>query len=511
MAGFFGQWGSVLLWIPPSQQTTIWLPGGLLLAILLITEKHLWPFLLSATAAGQATLFMLLGVASPPQALLLAAEFMVIVSVTALVLNRAIGQPIGFGTFREFVVYLGVTVVAGALYASAIFMAGAWFASYRPVSFLVWRTFTLSVVLGYLMVTPTAVLLIRNIERILSDTLARRLEGLLLILLMTLASAIVFGGAARREYFWPVFAIVIPPLLFWAALRFGALGAAGSLLLVTVISTFGTARGLGPFNFESAADNTLSLQLFMLGTALPLFGLAVILGEQQRTVGVLRETHTRLRDLNRDLLNARESEAGRIARELHDDIGQRLALVSIGLSHLRKLAGPTADGSLGEISKLQEQASAISRSVRELSHELHPTALQHTGLTVALQMACEEVARVTGLDVRLTADGETADLPPDIALGLFRVTQEALNNAVRHAGATSIRVSLQRREDGVMLVIADDGKGFVPGSARGRSGLGLHSMIQRLSHVGGAVTIDSSPGGGTKVRAQVPLQGGTIA
>ena len=511
LSGLAGQWVSLLLWVPPSQQSTVWLPGGLLLAILLLTAKKLWPMILVAGGAGQATIFIGLGIVSPGVAVVLAIELAVVVAITAWALLRVVGQPIGFGTFREFVIYLAVGVAGGAVFASFVFMTGAYLLEYRPVTFLTWRAFGLSVVLSYLMTTPTVVLLVRNLDGLMSDTTARRLEALTLVALMTLASGVVFGGATGHEYTWPLFAVVIPPLLFWAALRFGALGAAGSVLLVTLISTYGTSQGFGPFNFETAAENTLSLQLFMLGTSLPLIGLAIILAEQHRTVGVLRQTHTRLRDLNRDLFAARETEAGRIARELHDDIGQRLALVSIGLSHLRKAVLPATTGPRAEISKLQEQTSSISRSVRELSHQLHPTALQHTGLAVALQMACEEVARVTGLDVQVVADGELADLPAEISLSLFRVTQEALNNAMRHAGARSIRVSLRRGEYDVILTISDDGRGFSPSSARGRSGLGLHSMVQRINLVGGAVTIESSPGAGTRIRAQVPLSGGSIA
>lgn len=511
VAGFLGQWGSVVLWVPPSQQSTIWMPGSLLLGILLLTEPRIWPLVVAAAGAGQATLFLFLGITSPLQAIVLALELVLVVSFTAWVLQRLLRHPLAFGMFREFTLYLAVAVTGGSILASAVFLGGAAVFGYRPVTFLVWRTFTLSAVLGFLMVTPTVVLLARDIDAIRSDTPERRVEGLVLTLLLILASGIVFGGSGGSQFFWPLFAVVIPPLLLWAALRFGALGAAGSVLLVTLISTFGTSQGLGPFNFESAAENTLSLQVFMLGTGLPLIGLAVILGEQRRTVGILRQTHQRLRDLNRDLLEARESEASRIAGELHDDIGQRMALVSIGLSHLRRTLPPVESEGLGEVSRLQEQTSAISRSLRELSHQLHPTSLQHTGLTVALQIAAEEVARVTGLDIEVVADGETSGLPPDIALCLFRVAQEGLGNAVRHAGARRIQLSVRRGPAGVMLEVADDGIGFSPGQSRAGSGLGLHSMMQRMSLVGGALTVDTAPGTGTRIRAMVPLKGGSLA
>jgi two-component system sensor histidine kinase UhpB len=510
LAGFLGQWASVILWVPPSQQSTIWMPGSLLLGIVLLTESRGWPFVVLAAGAGQSTLFQILGIATPLQSIILAVELAFVVSLSAWALLWLLKHPIGFTTFREFLVYLAVVVTGGSLVASAVFIGGAAAFEYRPATLLIWRTFTLSAVLGFLMVTPTVVLLARNLDAIRSDTAGRRIEGLTLTLLMVVASGIVFGGPGGRHLFWPLFTIVIPPLLLWGALRFGALGASGSVLLVTLISTFGASQGLGPFHLESAAENTLSLQVFMLGTGLPLVGLAVILGEQRRTLAVLRQTHLRLQDLNRDLLEARESEASRIARELHDDIGQRMALVSIGLSHLRRVFHPASDG-VGEVSRLQEQASSISRSLRELSHQLHPTALQHTGLTVALQIAAEEAARVTGLDIQVVADGDTSNLPPEVALCLFRIAQEGLGNAVRHAGARSIRLSLRRDDAGVMLLVADDGRGFSPSKARSGSGLGLHSMMQRLSLVDGALTIDTAPDAGTRIRAQVPLHGGSLA
>jgi two-component system sensor histidine kinase UhpB len=361
------------------------------------------------------------------------------------------------------------------------------------------------VVLSYLLLTPTVVLLARSRE-IAAGTPTRRLEWLMLMLMILLATSIVFGGATGRVALWPVFGVVIPPLLLWAALRFGVIGATGSALIVTIVSTFGTSKGLGPFSFESAADNTLSLQVFMLGTALPLVGLATILAEQRRTMTVLRDTHLRLRGLNRDLVAAREAESTRIARELHDDVGQRLALVSIGLSRLRRAPGLGANGTLGEITRLQEQTSSISRSLRALSHQLHPTALQHAGLVAALQMACDEVGRVTGIDTSLVAEDRATGLSDDVALCLFRVAQEGLNNAVRHASARKICLALRRVDGSLVLTITDDGVGFASGDSHKRPGLGLHSARQRMSLVGGILTIDSAPGSGTTLRAHVPVQ-----
>jgi signal transduction histidine kinase len=332
----------------------------------------------------------------------------------------------------------------------------------------------------------------------------RRLEAILLALLLALVSTLVFSGAVDRLAMWAVFALAFPPLLLWSALRFGTLGASAALFLVSVVSTASTGRGMGPFAGHSPGDNTLSLQLFILGSGLPLLGLAVVLGEEQRARDALQSSHAEMRELNRRLIAAREEEASRIARELHDDVGQRLALVSIGLGRLRQ-ASPDATGRV-PIVKLQEQTSAIARSLRHISHQLHPAALEHAGLASALELKCEEIRQATNLEITLLYHCDPAEVPPDVALCLYRVLQEALTNVVRHSGARQVEVLLELEGPGLALRITDDGRGFA--TAAGRSpGLGLRSATERVAAVGGTLTVDSAPGTGTTVRAAIPLDG----
>jgi signal transduction histidine kinase len=328
--------------------------------------------------------------------------------------------------------------------------------------------------------------------------LRRWLEAGVLGLLLVLASGFMFPVAVNREAAWTGFAMTLPPLLLWAAMRFGALGVSASLLLVSVIATNSTNRGRGPFSNEPPGDNTLSLQLFILGTGVPLLGLAVVLNEQQRTRVALEASHTRLRGLSRQLIAAREEEGTRIARELHDDVGQRVALVMFGLSRMRQ--------SHPEMAQLQEQTSAIAHSLRQISHQLHPAALEHAGLAPALELTCLEVRQATGLMVRLVQAGETTGLPPEVALCLYRVAQEALANVVRHAGACRVAVVLRRTADGVDLEITDDGRGLgatAPGETA--RGLGLRSASERVAAVGGTLTLANAPGGGTTLGVTIPL------
>jgi signal transduction histidine kinase len=381
----------------------------------------------------------------------------------------------------------------------------------RPTTFVVWRTFTLAAVLGYLLVTPTAVLLAREADRLRPASLPSWLGAGLLTLSMALACGLVYTWPVTREATWAVLTMSLPLLLLLSAVRFGALGASASLLLVTVIWTWASGHGLGPFRSQSPAENTLSLQLFMLGIGVPLLGLAVVLGEQRRAIAAVRSSQSRLTEVTHELIAAREDEATRIGRELHDDVGQRIALVSIGLSRLRKaLAGPAPSAVL-DVTRLQEQASAINRSLREISHELHPAALEQVGLSRALRLKCDEVHQATGMDLRMVNHGDMSVIPRDVALCLFRVAQEALNNVTRHSGAHRVDLSLQREDTEILLEVTDDGRGFAPGAPGHIAGLGLYSVAERVDSVGGTLTVASTPGAGTTLRVAIPFGGSSGA
>jgi two-component system sensor histidine kinase UhpB len=474
-----------------------------MLAIAILTEPRRWPLLLMAAEAGTIVAPALLRVGPPSASILLGllAGLQAVALATAL---RTINpRPLALRTLREFSRYLLVAVLGGTIAASILFLAGASRMEGWPAAFPTWRSFTLSALSGYLVVTPTVVLLAEALlpPRRLAPRRWREAGILVLLLVLACGSAFVNHSAT-----WTAFAITLPPLLLWAALRFGAVGASASLLLVTLISTLSPERGPSPFTDRSPGEGAPPLQLFILGIGLPLLGLAVVLDECTRTSVALQSSHARLKDLNHELMAAREEEATRIARELHDDIGQRLALVSIGLGRLRRTCAAGAPGPVADIANLQEQTGAIARTLREISHQLHPAMLDHVGLAAALQLQCEEVNQATGLDVHVADCADTAAVPRDVALCLYRVAQEALNNVVRHSGAHRAELSLRRSGAELELAISDDGRGFVPGAADRRTGLGLFSAAERVRLVGGTLAVDSAPGGGTTLRAAVPFE-----
>jgi len=225
---------------------------------------------------------------------------------------------------------------------------------------------------------------------------------------------------------------------------------------------------------------------------------------RQHSERAARESAEQIRQLAGQLMTAQEEEGRRIARELHDDVGQDLAAVSIALSMLERQP-ETSRGARVELGRLRTMLGDISERVRHLSHELHPGALEQAGLVAALRGHCHEVESTQGPKVVFHADAGAGVVPADVALCLYRVTQEALRNVIRHASAHRVYVSLTRSGAAVKLSISDDGRGFAVAEARDRGGLGFISIEERARLVGGTVSIRSQVQHGTELDLVVPL------
>lgn len=205
------------------------------------------------------------------------------------------------------------------------------------------------------------------------------------------------------------------------------------------------------------------------------------------------------------LIEAQEQERSRLARELHDDINQRLALLAIHLEQLR-LNPPNPRKELAKrIDDLQQTALEISRDVQALSHELHSSKLDFLGLVPAFSSFCREFSQQKKVAVHFTHADIPSSVPRDISLCLFRVLQEASHNVVKHSGAERFDVELRAAADRAWLTIRDTGRGFDPPDAIRTRGLGLVSMRERLNLVGGTLSIRSKPARGTEIFAEVPL------
>jgi len=216
----------------------------------------------------------------------------------------------------------------------------------------------------------------------------------------------------------------------------------------------------------------------------------------------LSASHARISDLGRRLIQAQEGERSHIARELHDDISQQIALLSIEVHTLIGSAWPSPRDKK-PLRELMERVESLAKSVHDLSHRLYPAKLRLLGLVAGIKSLQRDFSQP---DVRVVFTHEigAAVIPHDVTLCLFRVVQEGLTNAIKHSGAREIFVNLADNGNGLALTIVDDGSGFDVDTRYGK-GLGLISMKERLEAVGGSLAIQSAPGSGTRIEASVAL------
>jgi len=212
-----------------------------------------------------------------------------------------------------------------------------------------------------------------------------------------------------------------------------------------------------------------------------------------------------LSKVSQKLIEAHEEERARIARELHDDISQRLALVSVRLDCLRQRPRVSAADLKQEIGDVYQQLGDLASDIQVLSHGLHPPKLELLGLEGAVAGFCEELSNRHGLTIDVQCENIPRALPPELSLCVYRVLQEALQNVVKHGASRRAHVSLNGQIDTISLTVADSGVGFNPQEAMSGAGLGLTSMKERLKVVGGQLSIHSQPGRGTTIHAVAPL------
>ncbi len=236
-----------------------------------------------------------------------------------------------------------------------------------------------------------------------------------------------------------------------------------------------------------------------------IFALVQDLSQLRATEAALGEAETARRELARGLTTAQENERTRIARELHDDIGQSLAILRIQM--LR--AGQPVSGMIGKrhptIPQLCENLRLLTDKVSKLSHQLHSSELEYLGLETAIQSHCREFSQQYKIAVECSCENIQKDLDGLLALSLLRIVQEALHNAAKHSKAKLIQVAVHGSPSELSLLIGDDGVGFDLEEAKLASGLGLISMRERVHLAGGEFKITSAPGEGTCISARVPL------
>jgi PAS domain S-box-containing protein len=236
-------------------------------------------------------------------------------------------------------------------------------------------------------------------------------------------------------------------------------------------------------------------------------------GKLLRMIGMVADNTQRklaeeaLAGVGRRLIEAQEQERTRIARELHDDFSQRLALLAVELEELHQNP-PILSEVQRRMDVLQRQVSEIATDIQTLSHELHSSKLEYLGIAVAMRGFCREFSERQDVEIDLRSHDLPSSLSPDISLCLFRVLQEALHNSAKYSGVRRVEARLWGEPDEIHLTVSDSGAGFDSEAAKKGRGLGLISMKERLNLVNGSLSIDSRPKSGTTIHARVPLSSG---
>jgi signal transduction histidine kinase len=341
---------------------------------------------------------------------------------------------------------------------------------------------------------------------------ARAFEFAMLLTLLTVACFVIFGDWHVFPIRVGILAFAVLPFVIWGTIGFGVGGATLIVFWTAALATVLTALGFGPFAGNTPFVNAVLLDVLFIELSVTGLALAAVIAERERAEQehqrLIREQATMearhaLAAANRKLIEAQEQERTRIARELHDNVSQRLALLMFELSAPPENQSKAVD--------LHARVSEIAADVHALSHNLHSSKLDVLGFAMAMEMLCKEVGEQCQARVALHAHDVPAQVAPETALCLYRILQEALQNAAKHSGGREFDVRLWGTSEDINLQVRDGGAGFDLEASKRSPGIGLVSMQERIKLVCGELSIESAPQHGTRIHARVPLNASKAA
>lgn len=533
-AYFIGAKIGFALTFQPHPVSTLWPPNSILFAALILSKPRSWWFLL--LAAFPAHLLVQLNADIPASMILCwfvsnCTEALISASLLRYLTNKS---ELRFDNTHHVSIFILVSLLGPFL---SSFLDSAFVMLNHFGTSPYWSIFRLrffSNVLASLTLVPVIVTWGRDGFPSLRRTFWKRyFEAGALGFGLLIVGLISFRVRSAGQNTRPALLYLPLPLLLWAAIRFGPRGTSAALVIVSVFEIWGAIHGFGPFATQSAEMNALSVQMFLILASLPLLFLAALIKERERAQEVamqkeqrlelaldsahqasralsesqekLHQSHAQIRKLLGRLIDVQEAERRRISRELHDDLNQKIATLSMNISQLKRNV-PMPDGALiDQLDHLRETASGLTNEVRRLSHQLHPAVLEHLGLVKALESYIASFAAEEQIDVQFSAELREERIAFQTSICLYRVAVEALRNVARHSGARSAVVSLKRNSEVLELCISDSGKGFDVERFKQDGGLGLISVEERLRLLQGSCEIFSTPGRGTMLVARVPV------
>ena len=473
---------SLLAAIAQPVVSSMWPPAGIALAALMLWGARLWPGVWAGSFLLNATSGVPLGGAA------LIASGNTLAALVGTRLLRAAGFRGSLERLRDVLALAGLGAVASPAIAATVGtatlrLAGQATAAQHSLLWVVWWS---GDAVGVLTVAP---LMLAWLGRPVRFALSRGRLVEAALLALTLAAALWVLLLTPLPYVYLVF-----PIGAWAAMRFGPRGTATATLAVALATIWSTVHGRGPFTATTPLDNLFLLQLFLALLSATSLALAAMLRERQHAQSALRA-------LSRRLLRAQEAERVRVARELHDQVGQSLVAVRLALERLD--AAPAARRTPAVLAEGIDLLDGAIEQIRTLSFDLRPAAIDELDLSGAVRSFAERQARRAGLELDLAVNPGPSTVDRDVEVACFRILQEALANVAAHARARHVGVGLEV-DRVVRLTVSDDGVGFEQPATSAAERLGLLSMLERAEAVGGVLRVRSVVGTGTTVVAELP-------
>jgi signal transduction histidine kinase len=485
----------------------VWPAAGIALASLLLLGYRVWPGI---------TLGAFLANVLSPIPTIAAAGLALGNTLAALAGAFLLRRAPNFQTSLSRLIDVLQLIVFGALVSPLISASlgvatlfGTGVQPWRAVP-LAWVIYWLGDGMGVLLIVP----LLLTFSSIRAIRRNRVKELATLTFLLALTCFVIFNDRLLGELKHDVLAFGVFPFVMWAAIRFGVVGSSFALLGIATIATSETALGSGPFAQSSPFQNSALLQIYLAVLAISGLSLAGVIAEREqveaeriRLIGNQAEQAELLRDLSGRLLRMQDEERRRIARELHDSVGQLVTAINLNLTAIASSQNlsPESSKAAAETVSLGEQ---LSREIRTMSYLLHPPLLDEAGLRAALQWYVSGFGERSKIDVDLQLPPELPRLASDLEISIFRVVQESLTNIYRHSGSTTATVSIEYDAEMLRLSVEDLGRGMAvekqSSTSISQPGVGIRGMRERIRQLGGTFQIDSN-GSGTRVIACFPM------
>src|SRR5262245_33003949 len=427
---------------------TVWplWPGcAILAAVLMLVRIRSWPALILVSLAGFVLFDLHVGVPVASIVWFISADA-VEVLIAAIGVRHSLGRVPRLNSVNAlakygfFVVFLAPFIAA---FVSARGIPGDYWTS--------WRIAFLSEMLASITLTPAILSWFSEGPAWVQKAPSFHIEYAALTAVTALLGYFAFAAHAKSDS--PALLYSLVPFLLWSVLRFGWIGITSSMIMISFLSVWGLVHGRGPFYVQESENSMLGLQLFLIFAATPFMFLTAVV-DDRKLAG------ERLTSLSGKLIEAQEEERKRIARDVHDDYSQRLAMLAIDVENLAAMLGDSSQESKQELHEFYERISELGADMHSLSHQLHSSTLASLGLVAGVRAFCEEFEVIEKIQVDFAHENVPSSIPGDAALCLFRLVQEGLRNVKRHSGADKARVRIEWSEGNLHVTVSDHGKGF---------------------------------------------------